>query len=180
MTTQSTSGRARGRKLNVPTRNRASRPRAPFPGAAYTVRAPQLTAISAAVLVTLGASRHALALPTGEQVTAGSVSIQRPSASSMIINQVAPKAAINWQGFSIGKQETVAVQQPSSSSMLLNRVIGADASDIQGRLTSNGQVFLLNPNGIVFGPTAQVNVGGLVVSTLSLSDRDFVAGNYQF
>ena len=59
-------------------------------------------------------------------------------------------------------------------------MIGSNGSNIQGRIDANGKVFLVNPNGVVFGKSAQVNVGGLVASTLDLADRDFLAGNYQF
>jgi filamentous hemagglutinin family protein len=144
-----------------------------------TSKTPQLTLISAAVLLAMGASRNSFALPSGEQVSAGQATIQRPSASSMVINQAAPKAVVNWQSFSIGQRESVDVRQPSASAVLLNRVVGVDASSIQGRLTANGQVFLLNPNGILFGPTSQVTVGGIVASTLSMTDKDFYSGNYK-
>ena len=62
----------------------------------------------------------------------------------------------------------------------MNRVLGQDPSRILGCLTANGQVFILNPNGVIFGQSAQVNVGGLVASSLSLSDQDFLAGRYTF
>src|SRR6185437_14995562 len=62
----------------------------------------------------------------------------------------------------------------------LNRVLGADPSIIMGNLSSNGKVFLVNPNGILFGPGAQVNVAGLVASTLNISDANFMAGQYKF
>ncbi|MGC8074506.1 filamentous hemagglutinin N-terminal domain-containing protein, partial [Salmonella enterica] len=67
----------------------------------------------------------------------------------------------------------VIFNQPSSSSIALNRVIGTKASDIQGRIDANGQVFLVNPNGVLFGRGAQVNVGGLVASTLDITDAEF-------
>jgi len=178
--TSSNPKRTRAHKHTVAARTQAGKRRGTLPGKVTASRAPQLSAISAAVLVMFGASRYSFALPTGEQITAGQVSIQRPNASSMIINQNVNKASVNWQSFSIGKKESVDVHQPNSGSVLLNRVIGVDASDIQGRLSSNGKVFLLNPNGIMFGPTAQVAVGGLVASTLSMSDKDFYAGNYKF
>ena len=166
-----------GRK--APMHVRAAKRRAPFRRVMQTSKTPQLTLISAAVLLAMGASRNSFALPSGEQVSAGQATIQRPSASSMVINQAAPKAVVNWQSFSIGQRESVDVRQPSASAVLLNRVVGVDASSIQGRLTANGQVFLLNPNGILFGPTSQVTVGGIVASTLSMTDKDFYSGNYK-
>ena len=88
--------------------------------------------------------------------------------------------AINWQSFNIGKREAVQFVQPNSSSVALNRVLGADPSSILGSLSANGKVFLVNPNGILFGKGAQVNVGGLFASTLNITDADFMAGRYKF
>ncbi len=119
------------------------------------------------------------ALPTDGQVSAGSGAISQ-SGSTLTVTQSTPRLAVNWQGFSIGQGETVNFIQPSSSAIALNRVLGGDPSALYGRLNANGQVFLLNPNGILFGPDAQVNVGGLVASTLGLSDSDFLAGNHRF
>ena len=126
--------------------------------------------------VALG-SGAACALPTGGQVSAGSASIQQ-SGSAMSIDQATDRAAINWLTFGIASGESVRFNQPSSSSIVLNRVLGQDPSAIYGSLSANGQVFLLNPNGVLFAPGASVNVGGLVASTLQLSDSDFLAGNY--
>lgn len=119
------------------------------------------------------------ALPTGEQVVAGQAQVI-PTAGQMQILQTTPQAIINWQGFSIQPHESVMIQQPSFNATLLNRVIGADASLIQGQFSANGQVFLLNPNGVLFSQTAQVDVGGLIASTHALSNSDFLNGNYHF
>lgn len=117
--------------------------------------------------------------PAGGQVVAGQATITQ-SATSTVINQASANTAINWQSFSIPVGETVQFVQPSTSSVALNRVLGPDASSIFGALSANGQVFLLNPNGVLFGPGAQVSVGGLVATTLNLSDADFLAGNMRF
>ncbi|MFA5914975.1 MAG: filamentous hemagglutinin N-terminal domain-containing protein [Burkholderiales bacterium] len=119
------------------------------------------------------------AAPTGGAVSAGSASIAS-STGTTTINQASQNVAINWQSFSIGQKEAVRFVQPNSSSVALNRVLGSDASNILGSLSANGKVFLVNPNGILFGQGAQVNVGGLVASTLSISDSDFMAGKYNF
>ena len=119
------------------------------------------------------------AAPTGGSVTTGSASINQ-AGSVTTITQSTNKASINWQDFSIGKNETVNFVQPSSSSVTLNRVVGTSASLIEGAMNANGQVFLLNPNGVLFSKDATVNVGGLVASTLNISDENFQAGNYTF
>ncbi|HSO07064.1 MAG TPA: MBG domain-containing protein [Pelomicrobium sp.] len=127
----------------------------------------------------LGHALQAPALPTGGQVTAGRAAISQ-SGAQMTIRQATPKAAIDWQAFGIGAGESVQFVQPGASAIALNRVLGQDPSVILGRLSANGQVFLLNPNGVLFGSGAQVNVGGIVASTLSLSNDDFMAGSYRF
>ena len=122
---------------------------------------------------------EAQSLPSGGSVVAGSASITTGSAS-LTVNQASQNAAINWQSFSIGKDSKVTFVQPNSSAVALNRVVGADPSVILGNLSANGQVFLVNGNGILFGKGATVNVGGLVASTLDISDADFMAGRYTF
>ena len=130
-------------------------------------------------LLFLSAYSPAFANPTGGTVTSGATTIAT-SGSTMTINQTTNKASINWQNFSIGSGETVNFVQPNSNSVALNRVIGNDASRIYGSLNANGKVYLVNPNGILFAKGAQVNVGGLVASTLNITDSDFLAGKYTF
>ena len=118
-------------------------------------------------------------LPTGAQVTAGTAAIST-SGSTMNVQQSTQRAAINWTNFNIGSNATVNFQQPNASAVVLNRVVGNEQSVINGALNANGQVFLLNSNGVLFGQGAQVNVGGLVASTLNQSDADFIAGRTTF
>ncbi|MWJ28078.1 filamentous hemagglutinin N-terminal domain-containing protein [Halomonas sp. ZH2S] len=127
----------------------------------------------------LVAGGNAWALPVGGEVSAGGATIGG-DATAMEITQTTQNAAINWQAFDIASGEAVNFAQPNSSSVVLNRVLGSDPSAIMGTLTANGNVFLINPNGVLFGQNASVNVGGLVASTLSLSDSDFMAGRYNF
>lgn len=139
-------------------------------------------ALSGALLLAIAASAHAgdpVGGPTGGVVVAGGAGII-DNGTRTTITQSTPNVVINWQGFSIGAGHTVQFVQPTSTSVALNRVLGADPSVILGTLTSNGRVFLLNPNGILFGSGSSVNVGGLVASTMQLSDADFMAGNYAF
>ena len=122
----------------------------------------------------------AYAQPVGGQVSAGTGTIDQTVANTTTINQATQNLAINWQSFDIGRSEAVQFVQPNSSSIALNRVLGQNPTSILGSLSANGQVFVLNPNGVLFGSTAQVNVGGLVASTLNLSDTDFMAGRNSF
>src|SRR5258708_3143610 len=118
-------------------------------------------------------------LPTGGSVTAGSAAISS-SANKMQIDQYSQKAILQWDTFSIGSGAWVNFSQPSSSAIALNRVLGNNPSEIFGHLTANGQVFLTNPNGVLFAPSASVDVGGLCATTLSIAHKDFLAGRYNF
>ena len=121
----------------------------------------------------------AWANPTGPVTVNGSSLISTPSLNVMqIVNT--PGTIINWQGFSIGLGETTRFVQLNAASAVLNRVIGANPSGILGRLDSNGRVFLINPNGIVFGAGAVADVAGMIASTRDISDANFLAGNYLF
>jgi filamentous hemagglutinin family protein len=119
------------------------------------------------------------ALPTGANVVAGQASVAQ-NGSQMTVNQGSSKAIIDWNSFNIGSGAAVQFIQPSTSAVALNRVIAGDASQIQGRLSANGQVWLVNPNGVVFGQGSKVDVGGLVASTLNISNEDFLAGKAVF
>ena len=131
-------------------------------------------------LMILLMSPAALALPVGAQVVNGNVAIGAPTANTLPINQTSGNAIVNWQGFSIGGNETVNIHQPNANALMLNRVVGSNASVIAGHLNANGKVFLVNPAGVLFSPGASVNVGSLIASTLGISDKDFLAGNYHF
>ena len=136
-----------------------------------------LKGLALSLMLVFGSNVYAA--PAGGVVSAGSASITGGPGTTTI-NQASQNAAINWQSFSIGQTEAVRFVQPNSSSVALNRVLGSDPSNILGSLSANGKVFLVNPNGILFGKGAQVNVGGLVASTLNITDSDFMAGRYRF
>jgi len=122
----------------------------------------------------------ALAAPEGGQVVAGTASISNPDANTTLITQTTVRTAIDWQRFNIGAHEYVQFVQPDASSVALNQVIGGDPSQILGNLSANGQVFLVNPNGVYFGHSATVDVGGIVASVHNISTQDFMSGNYLF
>jgi len=120
------------------------------------------------------------ALPTNGTVTSGDVVIGSATASGLTVDQTSDRAIIEWQSFNIGRDVSVTFRQPSTQAATLNRVVSNQASQIMGRLNANGQVYLVNGAGILFGHTAQVNVGSLVASTLEMTDADFMAGRDRF
>ena len=124
------------------------------------------------------AGELAYANPTGPAVVNGQVGFS--TAGNVLTVTNSPGSIINWKSFSIGSNEVTRFLQQSSASSVLNRVSGINPSTILGALQSNGRVFLINPNGIMFGANAQIDVAGLVASTLNLSDADFLAGRFRF
>ena len=118
-------------------------------------------------------------LPTGWQLTSGGGSTKTVG-NKMTITQTSPQMIANWNTFNIGSSAGVTFKQPNASATALNRISDLNPSRIMGSLSSNGTVFLLNQSGIIFGSTAQVNVGGLVASSFNMADSDFLAGKYNF
>jgi filamentous hemagglutinin family protein len=134
-----------------------------------------------AIWLALAPGMNAGALPTQGVVTQGSASIAvAEGGGQMRINQDSARGVIDWNRFGIAGGETVTFNQPDASAIMLNRVVGGEASSIAGALSANGKVFLVNPNGILFTNSASINVGGLVASTLSIGNDDFLAGRYRF
>ena len=121
----------------------------------------------------------AYAGPSGGEVVRGSADIEQ-SESLFNITQSTSKAAINWQDFSIAEDESVIFYQPDSTSVTLNRVTGNNLSEIYGSLGANGNIFLINPEGIIFGEGAEINVGGFLASTFDITDDDFMSEKYNF
>ncbi|MGR4868896.1 beta strand repeat-containing protein [Variovorax sp. LARHSF232] len=106
----------------------------------------------------------------------GSVELRPGSATVMNIQQNTPRAIAEWQSFSIASGSAVFVNQLSNASVLLNRVKGSDLSTIAGTLKANGHVYLVNPNGVLFSAGSSVSVGGLIASTLDISNTNFMDG----
>ena len=134
-------------------------------------------AISAALALAAGAAH---ADPRGGVVTNGAATISTPNANLTRIDQATNSVSIDWQSFDVGASEQVIFNQPSARAVALNRILTQDPSQILGSINANGRVFLLNPNGIIFGASARVNVGSLVASSLDLSDADVANGRYSF
>ncbi|MBL8288126.1 MAG: filamentous hemagglutinin N-terminal domain-containing protein [Rubrivivax sp.] len=141
---------------------------------------PRPTLLTAALLAAgLCTQAPVFAAPEGGTVRAGSASITAGGAQTRI-DQASARAIIDWRSFSVGAAENVLFVQPTAQSATLNRVTGSQLSQILGRIDANGQVFLVNPNGIVFGRGAQVNVGALVASTANIGNADFMAARLAF
>ncbi len=119
------------------------------------------------------------AAPQGGQVIAGQADIHH-SNNNTVIHQQSNRAVINWNSFNINANESVTFVQPGTSSAVLNRIVNQNPTTILGKLNANGQVFLINPNGVVFGKTARINVGGIVASSLNIKTDDFMNGRYVF
>jgi len=120
-----------------------------------------------------------LADPTGGEVISGQGSIGQ-SGVTTTISQQSQRLLLEWQTFNVAADENVIFNQPGSTAVALNRILDQNASEILGAIDANGRVFLINPNGIIFGATATVNVAALVASSLNLDYDDFMAGNYDF
>ncbi|MGB5217746.1 MAG: filamentous hemagglutinin N-terminal domain-containing protein [Smithella sp.] len=139
-------------------------------------------AITMVVFLSFSGTSSALesgALPTGGKIVSGKGEIST-TGSQMTVKQSNHKMITNWDTFNIGEQAGVTFKQPNANSVALNRVIGLDPSQIYGKLSADGQVWVINPNGLLIGQNAKINVGGLVASTLNMSDSNFLAGSYVF
>jgi filamentous hemagglutinin family protein len=123
----------------------------------------------------------AAAGPEGGTVVGGAATIQGQGGAAVIINQSSSSAIINWNTFNIRANESVRFNQPNSSSVALNRVTGGlGPSEIMGTLTANGRVFVINRDGILFGPGSVVNTAGFLATTNDIKNTDFMAGRYNF
>ncbi|MES2354429.1 MAG: filamentous hemagglutinin N-terminal domain-containing protein [Pseudomonadota bacterium] len=122
-----------------------------------------------------------IAAPQGANIiTPVGVEISGQGTSHMVVNQNTNQAIINWKSFNVGNGESVQFNTPGANAATLNRITSGDPTQILGKVDSNGQLWLINPNGILFGNNSQINVAGLLASTLNITDKDFLAGNYKF
>ena len=123
----------------------------------------------------------AFAGPNGAHVVGGAATVQGQGTGNVVVNQSSQNAIINWQTFNIGSGETTKILMPNSSSTQLDRVTGGQGpSQILGTLYSNGKIFLVNPDGILFGMGASINVGSLLATTNNITNKNFMAGRYKF
>ncbi|MEO8629790.1 MAG: filamentous hemagglutinin N-terminal domain-containing protein, partial [Betaproteobacteria bacterium] len=140
--------------------------------------------LAAAISIALNAGYGEAAppLPTGTlpvpqaNWVSGGQATRAQTGTTLTINQATPKAVLNWQSFNIANGSAVKFVQPNAASATLNRIADANPSVIQGQLSANGQIYLINQNGIIFDRGAQLNVGSLVGSTLNITDELFNNG----
>ena len=125
------------------------------------------------------AAGSAQAAPQGGRITAGEGSIQQAGPGTTQINQTSNTLSIDWQSFDVAPQETVRFVQPGRDAAALNRIFDQKPSEILGRIEANGRVFLMNPNGLVFGAGSVINVGALVATSLSLEADPLEPGDYR-
>ena len=111
-------------------------------------------------------------------VVAGQATINAVNQTNTVIQQTTNKAVINWEKFTIPKDNSVNFQQPDTSSITLNRVLGSQKSEIHGSLKANGQVWLLNPNGTLIGENGSINAHGFMATTHQISNDQFMNGSY--
>ena len=131
------------------------------------------------VMLSLLGSSNAQAGPAGAQVTAGAGAITQTGSTTTVL-QSSQNLSMNWKSFNISPTETVNFVQPSATAIAVNRIYDTSGSQILGRLNANGQVFLINPNGVLFGRNAQINIGGLIASTLDLNDLSLGGNRLSF
>lgn len=120
-----------------------------------------------------------IAGPLGGEVMGDSGSISQTGLTTTI-TQTSQNMAIDWQSYNVAVDERVHYIQPNAASISLNRILSQNGSTIAGRIDANGQVILVNPNGIFFAPTSVLNVGGIIASGLNIQPTDFMNGNYIF
>ncbi|MFN8610744.1 MAG: filamentous hemagglutinin N-terminal domain-containing protein [Vulcanimicrobiota bacterium] len=130
------------------------------------------------MVAALFSARLAVALPENGQIVQGQLQLAQPNSNVLQVLQSSPSGIINWGSFNIGSGQLVQFLQPDLHSAVLNRVVGQDPSQILGQIQANGQVILVNPNGILFGPGSSVNAGSFMATTLALEDQDFLQGRF--
>lgn len=119
------------------------------------------------------------ALPQNPTIKTGTIQTSYDKNNLNII-QSSQKAIIDWNSFNIGQNASVNFQQPNNNASVLNRVTNSSPSEIFGKLSANGEVFLINPNGVIFGKNSKVDVGSFIVSTMDIKDEDYLKSKYLF
>ncbi len=113
--------------------------------------------------------------PSAQFVSSGSAD-STVAGNTLTIDQASNKAILNWDSFNVAGDSAVRFNQPGADAAALNRIHSADPSVIQGSIDANGQIYLINQNGILFDQGAQVNVNSLVATSLDIDDEVFKKG----
>ncbi len=127
--------------------------------------------------LTTGVPKAALANPTGGTIVGGTATITT-TPTELQINQSSQNTVINWNSFNIAKGETTHFYQPSTSAVALNRVVNSQQiSTINGNLLANGHVLIINPNGVLIGPSGNVDTAGFIATSADIANDAFMSGN---
>ena len=118
-------------------------------------------------------------LPTGGNVVSGNITISTPDVGKMNVNQTSSQGIINWDTFNVGSSAAVHFNQPGVKSSILNNVLSG-TSIINGSIFSNGRLIFVNPTGILTGPTSAIRSEGAILSTLKITNTNFLNNNYTF
>ncbi len=145
------------------------------PATAFGVPRVTTLALALALAMQQRAVLAELPLPSGTFVTSGAASAN-VNGANLVINQQSDRAILNWDSYNIGLQNSVTYNQPSHTSIALNQIHAASPSQILGSITANGQVYLYNQNGFIFGEGARVNTASLVATTLNVDFNQFLGG----
>lgn len=139
------------------------------------------TALTSVSLALLLLAAPATANPLDGQVVAGQATITTPDPSTLVVNQHSLNVVLEWGSFNIDPGETTTFVQPNADAWALNRIVGSqDPSVIAGTLNANGNIAIVNPDGIVFSQGSRVDVGGLVATTADIDNDAFMRGNLSF
>ena len=137
----------------------------------------KLHTITSAVLISLLASSAGFAAPVINPNDSNANLVTNPTSTSTLINQQTQNLSLQWNSFNINSNESVQFVQPNTSSIAVNHINSIDVSTISGQISANGQIVLINPNGLIFSEGSKVNVGGIVASGLNINSESFLNGS---
>jgi filamentous hemagglutinin family protein len=114
--------------------------------------------------------------PAGEKIVFGDAAVERPSADVLNVMQASPQAIIEWDSFSVDVGQTTRFIQPNEKSTILNRVTGSNLTEIYGKMEGNGQIFLVNPHGVLVGETGVIDCANFLAAALDMENQAFLEG----
>jgi filamentous hemagglutinin family protein len=117
-----------------------------------------------------------LANPTGEKVVFGEAVVDRVGDDVMNVVQTSSQAIIEWDSFSIAEGQRAHFIQPDANSSVLNRVTGSNLTEIYGKMEGNGQIFLVNPYGVLVGESGVIDCANFLAASLDMDNQAFLEG----